>query len=402
MLKNKINKYSLWTVFFLTFLGFYTIVLSAINAGMSGATRTLTIPIRFIISVSCFFLFLRNFKNRSSNTKWFLWFTAIYTARVFYDFITNEAFYIPYSDLILFFISFSVIPFLSLSKVDFTQIDNKKLYNVFLISALLFGLVATSSYAGFVGQVARLSSSSAGEDVISPLILSYCGTLIIGVVTVYLLYNKTSFHTKFLSFVAIALSIVPFFLGSSRGSIFALFIPFLFIVINNLSLKKILSYSFLLIIIIFALNYLDNFLQSGLMDRFFSIGSDIESGSTSAVRLDIWKLSFSQFIDNPFFGDMYNPNSGYGYPHNIILEVLQSLGIIGFIPFVVLVIKAVGSSSQLFKYHTEYAWIAVLFIQSLIQNMFSGAVYNAGWFWASMAMVFAVVVSLKKKMNILR
>lgn len=397
MIKDKINKYSLWIVFFLTFLGFYVIVLSAMNAGMSGATRAWTIPTRFIIGISCVFLFLVNLRNKGANIKWFIWFITIYIARILFDYTTNEYFYIPYSELVLYFVSFSVVPFLALSKLDFTKVNSKKLYYVFLLSALLFGFLASSSYARFIGQIGRLSSSTAGEDVISPLILSYCGTLIVGVVIIYLLYNKTSFIIKLLSFAAIGFSIIPFFLGASRGSIFALFLPFLFIAINNLSPKKMLRYSFLFIVLIFGVSYLDTYLQSGLLNRFFSIGSAIESGSSSAVRLDIWKMSFSQFIDNPVFGDRLNTTNVNHYPHNIILEVLQSVGIMGFIPFIVLIIKGIRSSNQLFKKHTKYAWLSVFFIQSIMQNMFSGALYSAGWLWTSLAIIFAVERSIYSK-----
>ena len=393
---DKVNKYSLWVVFFMTFLGFYVVVLFAVNSGLTGITRLLTIPARGIIGIGCVILFILNIRRRAPFINWFIVFTIIYLTRVWYDMYNNHCFYISYPELLFYFISFVMIPFISLSKIDFTKINLKKLYIVFLTSAIMFGVLATLSYARFIGQVSRLSSSIVGEDVVNPLILSYSATLIIGVVTLYLISNKPGLRLKMLSYITIIFSITPFFLGASRGSIMALTSPFIFLTISNLSFRNIFKSILFTSAFIAIIAYLDQYLQSGLLSRFLSIGSDIESGSSSAIRLNYWDTSFSQFVEHPLVGDKLLTNGLKIYPHNILLEVLQSVGIVGFLPFVILIIKGLNSSLKIFKYNKAYGWITVFFLQALLQNMFSGAVYSAAWFWSGLAIVLSVEYNLNK------
>lgn len=398
MQKSKVNNYLLWIIVFFTFLGFYGVLLLGINAGMSGITRQLTIPMRLIIGISCMMLLISGRKNKGTYLGWFIAFGIAYTARIFIDYTKNEFFYIPYSELAFYFTSFVVIPFIGISRVDVSKINFRKLYQTFLFSALFFSSLSILLYGRFIGEVSRLSTSSAGESVISPLILSYCGALIIGVSSTYLIYNKDERKlVKILSLVAILMAVIPFFLGASRGGIFAIFFPFVLLASSNLSLKNILKYVILFTVIIACLIYFDEYMHTGLLDRFLGTTEAIETGGSSASRLDIWEKSFNQFIYNPFFGDRLNTVNINHYPHNIYLEVLQALGIVGFIPFIILIIKAMKASMYIFKSHPTYAWIPIFFLQAMMQNMFSGAIYTAAWFWTSMSLVLIVNHNFKSK-----
>lgn len=394
----KYSNYLLWIILFFTFLGFYVVLLLVFNVGMSSLSQQITIPIRMIIGATCLLVCIKNINSKTPHLIWFFCFVLFYSMRILIDYNFNKYFYILYNNLFFYFISFVVIPFLGFSKINYSKIDYRKFYFVFLFSALSMSLLSIFLYGKYIGQVARLSSSSTGEETISPLILSYCGALIIGVCSFYLLYVKNkSKSIKYLSLIAIVLALVPFFLGASRGSIFAVFLPFVMMAISHLSFKSILKYILLLTIIIIFLVYLDEYLGSGLLNRFMGTSEAIERGGSSASRLDIWNKSLSQFVNFPFFGDRLNTVGVDHYPHNIYIEVLQTTGIIGGIPFFVLVYKTVKATFNIFKNHIEYAWIPVIFIQSAMKHMFSGALYTASWFWASMAIVLSINYYLKKK-----
>lgn len=394
---HKINNISFYIVLFLTFLGFYSVLLIGINFGLSELSRLLTIPMRMLIGLGCAIIFIFNIKKKASHLKYFLFFALIYLIRIFIDILYDEYFYISYTELIFYFVSFCVIPFVCLSKFDFSKIDFQKLYIVFLVSALIFSSLAVIFYGRFLGTVQRLSPNIVGEDVISPLTLSYSSSLIIGVTLVYNVYNKASSRIKILSYLALILSVLPFFLGASRGGIIALFIPFLFISILQLSVKNFLKYFALFILLIAGLIFLDDYFQSGLLNRFFSTSEAIESGGSSAIRLLMWKTSITQFFNNPFFGDKLNTEYFNHYPHNIFIEVLQTTGLIGFIPFLILTLKGIIVSMRIFKHIPQYSWIAFIFLQSLIQYMFSGALYSAAWFWTSLSIILSLNLFLVKK-----
>jgi O-antigen ligase len=396
----KINRFLLSVIFFLVFLGFYAILLVLFNAGMAGFTRQVTIPIRVIIGLSLISLVFLNYKQIKviSETRWFLFFAFLYVLRVVIDFYLKEKYYVSTSEILFYFISFAVIPFVSLSTFRFNEKYLSTILNTIFFSGLIFSVLAILLYRSFIGQTSRLTSSAVGEDVISPLALSYCATFIIGVLTAYFLYNKkTGKRKKMIGFGIIGLAVVPFFLGASRGSLVALFLPFIMIFFSGKGIRFFIKSGFAAVVILLGIVYLSEYFGSGLLNRFLNISEDIESGSSSAIRFQIWESSFSQFLYHPIFGDKLRVEFWNGYPHNLFLEVLQTMGLLGFIPFFILTFNAVKACFRIFRYHPKYAWVAIIFLQSFIHNMFSGAIYTAAWFWASMAFLLAARIFMEKK-----
>lgn len=394
MLKEKTNNTLLYFIFFIVFIGSYSAVLLAVSAGFN--SRIVTIPIRVLTSLICGVLIVRNITNRNQYLKWFTLFSILYIFRVIYDYANNVFLYIDYLDLVFYFVSFCIMPFLALTKFDFSKVNFEKLYKAFLYSSFIFSSLSVKLYSKYIGSVGRLSSSRVEEEVVSPLTLSYSSTLIIGVIVFYLLFNKTSKKIKVLSVLTIILAIVPFFLGASRGSIFAIFIPFIFYAMSNMSLKSMIKYIFSFSILIALIFYLDNYFQSGLLNRFLGTSEAIETGGSSASRLDIWSGSFSQFLSHPIFGDKINTDFNNFYPHNIFLEVLQSTGIIGFIPFTFLIYYALKTSLKIFKSYKSFAWISVIFLQALMRSMFSSSLYNTMWFWPALALILTLNIYLNE------
>jgi O-antigen ligase len=153
---------------------------------------------------------------------------------------------------------------------------------------------------------------------------------------------------------------------------------------------------FIFFVLIFVLIYLDSLLQSGLLERFTNTSDDIEKGANEAIRVEIWKSSIDQFLNNPFFGDKLRVNGWGGYAHNIFIEALQTMGFLGFVPLFILIVNAFKISFSIFRYNKEYAWLSIIFIQAFIQHIFSGAIYTASWLWTSMALLFSINELIKK------
>ncbi|WP_339698159.1 O-antigen ligase family protein [uncultured Marixanthomonas sp.] len=404
MLKKKLNNSNIilfFGIFFLTFLGYFTILLVLFDAGMSELSRKITIPLRLFIIGMLLILLWKNRENlrESSGIKWSLFFFLVFSFRLLIEYLRGINYYMSILDVFLYFIAFCVFPFMG---IVFQQITLKRLniiFNSFLIGGAVFSILTILSYKQFIGNVGRLASGIVGEAIISPLTLSYCSALTIGVLSFYLLTNSVSFRKRFLMLIVIFLSVIPFFLGASRGSLVAVFVPFIIYFFSGKGASFFLKSFTVLIICLLLFVYLDNTLKSGLLDRFLSISEAIEQGNSSASRLSIWERSFNQFKNNPIFGDSLKVKNYPLYPHNILFEVLQATGIVGFIPFFVLIFKTWKSCLSIFKNHKELIWVAVIFIQSFVQNMFSGAIYNASWFWTSMALVLATDYSLKKSIH---
>lgn len=400
--KFKINSYLLFIIFSLSFLGYYAITLLSVNAGMGGYTRQISIPVRMIIGAALMGLLFMNYKriNISHATIAYFLFASFYVTRIIMDYVLSNKYGMSTTEVLFYFVSFSVIPFLSISALSLRTGNFRLIINSLLTTAVIFSLFSFIFYRDFIGQASRLTSSTAGTDVVSPLILSYCSTFIIGVIGSYLLYNKTSLFTKIIGSLAIVLSVIPFFLGASRGSLIALFAPFLLMGFCRMRIKTVVKAVVAMVILITGIIYLDNSFGSGLIDRFAGTSQAVEDGSSSASRLLIWDISLNQFYNNPFFGDKLKTDYSVSYPHNIIIEVLQTTGIMGLIPFLFLVSRGITYCIYIYKRYREYSWIAVMFLQAFMQNMFSGAIYQAAWFWTSLALVFSTYSFLKNKSHL--
>jgi O-antigen ligase len=295
-----------------------------------------------------------------------------------------------------YFFSFSFIPFLFLSNIELSAYKLSYIFRAFLYSGLFFSLISVANYGQYVGQISRLGMDSGEENTVNPLILSYNATMVFGVFLFYWLYNKTSLLQKILLFSGIVLSIIPFFLGASRGALIAIFVVLLLNVFYSSSAGAKLKYLTFFLLLFFIIIYLNQYFGGGLTDRFYELQEDFDSGESSAVRLTIWKSSWSQFIDNPLFGDKLAVEGWKNYTHNIVLEVLQTTGIVGFVPFSILLFTVLAYATRIIRYHKSYSWLSVIFILSFIQTMFSGNLYSAAWFWNSMAIVIGSYHYLSK------
>ena len=250
-----------------------------------------------------------------------------------------------------------------------------------------------------VGRI-NMAKYFLGEDFrsISPLALSYGSSLIISICLYYLIFSKPGKKLKIYYWATIILSMVPFFLGSSRGSILSIIFTFSLIIFLRGSFKTKIR-SFVLFLMLGAgVVYFAEIFNSSLISRFLSISEDIESGSSSAARLVIWKHVWHQFLSSPIFGDSIQ-SSYRVYPHNMFLEVLMATGILGFIPFISMVIIAFLKGVKILKNHPEHAWIFILFSMALVQHMLSYTFYSAIYFWSGMGLIYSFSLSKEETLN---
>lgn len=117
MKANRFDNILYFNIFLLSFLGYYAILLLLFNLGLSETSRSVTIPIRLGIVAMLVVLFLKNIKHLQSvkGIHWFLFFCFVYLYRLFDDYNSLELYYMSIPDVLLFFLSFAVIPFIVLS-----------------------------------------------------------------------------------------------------------------------------------------------------------------------------------------------------------------------------------------------------------------------------------------------
>ncbi len=393
------SKLLLFVIFLFTFLGFYASILLFASFASLDTSRLLTIPIRLVLVLALLLLLLYNFKTIyfSKIYLFFYFFSTIYILRILFDYNNEVPYYTSYPSVLGYFLSFAFIPFMSISSIKINETLLASIFKAFLVGGFSFSILCLVYYGKFIGTVSRLSSNTADEETLSPLALSYCSSMIIGVFSFYLLHNKTKLYQKYSMILCILASFVPFFLGASRGSLVTLIGSFGFYILVGRGAKFFFKSIFLLLVMTTGIVMLDGYLESGLLNRFLTTSEQIDSGASGAVRIVIWENAFNQFLENPFLGDSLRVVHWRGYAHNFIIEVLQTTGLIGFIPIAILLVYVFKACYFIGIKDKKYFWIIVVFIQSFVQQLFSGAIYTASWMWTSMALVLIVYQYLKSK-----
>ena len=105
-------------------------------------------------------------------------------------------------------------------------------------------------------------------------------------------------------------------------------------------------------------------------------------------REDLWNYAIEQIGISPIWGTypkVYYMNAnlwGWGmHPHNIYLEALMTMGIVGTVPFVFFIIWTLNTKIyKSISKGTPYCFFGMLFIAELVHGFFSGTLYSS-WVW---------------------
>jgi O-antigen ligase len=388
--KSTLKKNLILFAVFFTFGGYYAALMVVTNILGSDSSRLLTVPLRVLI-VGALILSAIIGKNKRYDTAilFFLMFSFFYVARTVLSLAEGSNLYRPPLEFLFYFLSFVFFPVLAFGRIKVSPSEYHKILIVFIYASILVAAVTTIYYGTYLGQAARISGAVArGGNYISPLSLSYSAVLGIGIGVAALLSGRVSRHVRFLALCSVVGCFIPFFLGASRGSIIALGFSVAFVVFYDRNVQRKSALIILILLVSALLLYAQNFLGTGVFDRFSSIGSDIQSDSSAAIRLVVWRESFSQFLEDPVFGNSLQANAFGGSPHNILIEALISTGISGSIPLVAFFAIVFSRCARIVKVEPEASWVVVPFIQGFIAGMFSGSICSAAWLFLGAALVF--------------
>ena len=171
--------------------------------------------------------------------------------------------------------------------------------------------------------------------------------------------NKNKFF-KF--FISLFTTLVVLF-SLSRSGIFVLTIHYLYLYIISIkNNKKNIIYSIIFIILLLALNNIIPFEQ--IYSNFVRAFSD----SYVTRRFLAINDSISSFLSNPIFGEGYGLLKYSGeagvVSHNLFLELLSGMGIVGFFLNMVLFYFIYNNSEKKYKITLIFYFIFSLFLDT--------------------------------------
>lgn len=125
-------------------------------------------------------------------------------------------------------------------------------------------------------------------------------------------------------------------------------------------------------------------------ERLNKMSNDKKNGS-AAFRIDAWKSAWRQFTVNPLFGDSIINDVGYFYSHNIFMDALMSVGIVGTIPFLAWFFLSFWYFIRLPAYRKrEMSVLFVAYLAALLLSMTSGGIFTVPEVWILSAAVIGI------------
>ena len=120
---------------------------------------------------------------------------------------------------------------------------------------------------------------------------------------------------------------------------------------------------------------------------------DAVSDRSTFLRVLSFQGAYQQFLDDPLFGRYVNEHLTNYYPHNIYLESLMAVGLLGSAPFFLHVFLALRSALLVLRLkNVSWVWtfISILFMREAMGSAASGSLWGNTGFWMTSFLVIAI------------
>jgi O-antigen ligase len=219
------------------------------------------------------------------------------------------------------------------------------------------------------------------------------------------LTHEKKLISKLLYLALLIINVFIIFASGSKGSLVSIAVTFM-VALFMYGIKKrkftkyIIGFSSIVAVIVsvFASKNLEFKI---IFWRIASLFSDNFTTASSGRDIFYFK-AISDFKESPILGNgigYYSETMGsYTYPHNIILEILESFGIVGIIIFSIIMIILLRNTYWLLKQkNLSYHTIVFLFINVMIELMFSSSYLVHHQFWLLTTLI--LTLSKEKKFD---
>lgn len=382
---SKLNTFLSTLNFVLCFVGYQlaTSLLLPTSSDLEGISRTVTVPYRaFALIISLLVIFL-NIKRKPEKTHlalkvlWVFWLALI--IRIFYDTNIRTDVQIGSTMQLWLYIFGIVLPAMFSVLKSYQVIDlNKALKWVFTgtVITMLLSLFNNSSLLMRADEITGRVDANLALNTIG---FGHIGTS--GILLSLFLLSKggSGLIKKVFLITVVLLSSFIMIRSGSRSPVVALVVVMLFWMFAR-GKNIVLGFSFTLIVALSIILFIDPILN--LMGGISPVmESRLRAGiyeNYSSGRDLLYAEAWNAFLDSPIFGKQFALFNYFGefiYSHNIILDALMGLGLIGGLALIYILWISLKSSYRLIKIDDTEFWICLLLIQQIVMNMFSGAFY---------------------------
>lgn len=291
----------------------------------------------------------------------------------------------PIDELMLAYsVANAIIPFV------FGSLFERRDLRIFLIVVALWGTLLAALV--LVGYIANMESGftidrfTVGES-LNPITQSF----VIGFVLVAL-YSEILTKGRYRSVPAMAILLFTMLLGGSRGPVIALFAALSMIILfAQRTSRKIFAILFIAVSFVVVPMYLPELTQ----ERYFSEERWLTTRTEEGVPLRIERatLALELWLQHPILGSGTSGNELIYYSHNLILQILMEMGVVGLAFFLSILIPSLLGFFRRLRGEVRVEWDISAFtgflVYCLIEAQVSGTYMGLNWLWLSMGILTA-------------
>ncbi|MDA9773316.1 O-antigen ligase family protein [Saprospiraceae bacterium] len=408
--KQEISNYLVTFIFVMLSFGY--VISSFMPVYFNLPSRPFNVSFRALYLGISLYLILKGYKKITQRGMprlfWaFLIFLILYSIRIMYDSLVLG---IVFKSSLFFLFSFSFggtfIPFVAIAMYS-KELNYKNVisasYFILAISSLLILVLIFKLYGSinisFLSSRFSFLSDDGKAETINAITLSMYGMLLSNMSIYFLLFRKSC--RLIIVGSTLILGLLLLLLGASRGPqiTFALGLLFqlsvyVFVYKKSLVTKARfgIAVAGLFVFLSFLISKID--LESITMyNRFANFGKD--ASSDTSLREASWIRAWDDFLNNPFLGRSYMDLYNMSYTHNVYLESLMAMGMVGLFffifPYLTMAIKKITNVDQVFIY--------LLFVLTSFTAFFSGSLFINPYLWSTLGLMIGFNSIRSRRLN---
>jgi len=340
----------------------------------------------------------------------FLFFWLIYSIRLFYDIQIRGIVFSAYSLFKFYTLAYGSGFFAALATILTTKYINLKTakkyfyYTIFAsnISIIMMVLYLYKSLnplviAARVQFSLEIDKDTVINNVLNPITIGFHGELLCLVSLYFLLFEKSQWLRKKIYQIGFFSGFYVLIIGGSKGPLVSFFILSFFLVLLNLyhsNKTKLFYFKLLTIPIVSSLIFI-KFIIPRIPWEHFTIFSRMKSWITDDYQNSLdnrdekFEYAWQEFIEHPIIGSRYIDQFN-SYPHNLFLEALMALGILGGSFFFILIIHFLIKTFFDIINEKRIIIFSLLVLSSIFMGMTSGSLFASYQFWIVLAFYLSI------------
>ncbi|RVB80571.1 MULTISPECIES: O-antigen ligase family protein [unclassified Mesorhizobium] len=386
------SMYRLWTspaaafLFLFPTIGYYTFAAYANVVSPEGSSGGVVIrAVSLAVLVFAFLAVPRRLRRPFSITLLpATIFIVLYGSRLIENMLFLRLEISPGNFLVLsIFVLSSIIPAYMLASSERKISDNDMLALLSVLAILfIFGMALNRA------ALVETSEWRMKLEKINPIALAYVASSFLLFYMIAFRYSK-KILIQAIFFVPVMLVIVS--LARSRGVLISTGLTVLLYVLVVKGTRRVWAFVGLGVIAVAIVAFADPKYIEVVMEALNKIDADTDM--STAGRVMAFRGAWEQFLADPIFGRYAIELLTAYYPHNIYLESLMSVGLLGTVPLTLHCLISLRAAIGLLREkQAGFAgvFIALLFIRDAVGAAGSGAIWGASGFWITSFLVVSM------------